>query len=157
LVVTIPINAVVELAPATAPRIAEACGKHLAAELPKPVESELPNPPNPPNAPLATSVGFIDLNDQVSVNDVALFAKNFSKSKKFFKAPSEDAVVIMLISPGGKNPDGSLKLFAMFGETSVDGINAVADGVITGAASTTNRFWVWVIAEMSTVGSVKRP
>ena len=46
----------------------------------------------------------------------------------------------MLISPGGKYPDGSLKLLAILGETCVDGTNAVADGVITGAASTTKRF-----------------
>ena len=87
-----------------------------------------------------TSAGLIDLNDQVSVNDVALFAKNFSKPKKFLKAPSEDAVVIMLISPGGRYPDGSLKLLEISGETSVDEINALADGVNTGAASTVNRF-----------------
>jgi len=56
-----PIKAVVEFAPATAPKIEVACGRHLAAETPKPVESDAapnpPNPPNPPSAPLATSSG----------------------------------------------------------------------------------------------------
>jgi hypothetical protein len=141
LVVTIPINAVVELAPAIAPKIDEACGRHLAAEAPKPVESDaLANPPKPANPAFSNEEGLIDLNDQVSVMEVALFAKNFSKFKKVLNAPSSEALVIMLISPGGKYPDGSLNLLEISAETSAAEIKADAEGVVTGAASTTNRF-----------------